>query len=95
MKRINRIPLLLLLLLPLASLAFASCDSEPASISIVQKGDYSELLEAIRSADKSLSAKLALIEDALNTGLADNRQAIQLVQEMLTAKKSLPPSKRL
>ena len=85
MKRINRIPLLLLLLLPLASLAFASCDSEPASISIVQKGDYSELLEAIRSADKSLSAKLALIEDALNTGLADNRQAIQLVQEMLTA----------
>ena len=82
MIRINRILLFLLLSLPLA---LTSCSSEPARISIVQKGDYSELLAAIRSADQSLSAKLGLIENAVSSGLADNQQAVELIEEAIRA----------
>lgn len=82
MIRIKHLLLLPLLLLPLV---FASCDSEPARINIVQKGDYSKLLEAVRSTDQSLSAKLELIENALTGGLAGDRQAIELIEEAIKA----------
>ena len=62
MIRIKHILPLLLLALPLS---ITSCDSEPARIDFVQEGDYSRLLEAVRSADRSLSAKMALIENAM------------------------------
>ena len=80
MIRINHILLPLLILLPLA---FTSCGSEPAQINIVQKGDYSELLEAIRNADKTLSDKLDLIQEAVSSGLAGTQEAVELIVEAL------------
>ena len=83
MTRIIRILLPALILLSLAPLAFQSCKSEPVRIDIVQKGDFSALLEAIRSTDKSLSDKIALIEKAVSDGSADTRQAIELIREAI------------
>ena len=81
MIRNNRI--LLFILLILLPFAFSSCESEPARIEIVEKGDYSVLLEAVRSADQSLSAKLALVEKAVMDGVASDAQVAQLIQEMI------------
>ena len=82
MIRIKHILPLLLLALPLS---ITSCDSEPARIDFVQEGDYSRLLEAVRSADRSLSAKMALIENALRDGLTSDQQVIALIEEALGA----------
>lgn len=83
MIRNNRILLFVLLILP--PFAFSSCESEPAQVKVRLEGDYRGLLEAIRSTDQSLSDKLALVEGAVNSGLASNQQAIQLLQEMIKA----------
>ena len=81
MVRKNRI--LLYILLVLLPFAFPSCESEPARIEVVEKGDYSVLLEAVRSSEQSLSAKLALVAKAALEGLASDAQVIQLIQEMM------------
>ena len=82
MIRINRILFALLLLLPLA---FTSCEGEPAKIDITLESDYSGLLAAIRGVDKSVSDKLALIETAVNSGLADNQAAMKLARDLIAS----------
>ena len=82
MIRINRILFVLLLLLPLA---FTSCEGEPAKIDITLESDYSGLLAAIRGVDRSVSDKLALIETAVSSGLADNQTAMKLARDLIAS----------
>ena len=83
MKKSFKYILMLLLLLPFGTLP--SCMLEPVKIELELDMDYKGLLAAVRDANQSVSAKLALVEEALNSGLASNQQAIQLLQEMIKA----------
>ena len=74
-----------LLFLSVLPLTFTACESEPAQIDITLESDYSGMLAAIRGVDKTLSEKLALIESAWDSGLADNQQALKLVRELIAA----------
>ena len=82
MIRINRILFAFLLFLPLV---FTSCEGAPATIDITLESDDSGLLAAIRGVDKSVSDKLALIENAVNSGLADNQEAIKLARDLIAS----------
>ena len=66
-------------LLLLTPLAFTSCQPEPAKIDITIKSDYSQIIDAIKSVDKTLAQKLAAIETAMQSGFADNKAAQELV----------------
>ena len=77
--------IIILMLLVLTPLTFTACESEPAQIDITLESDYSGMLAAIRGVDKTLSEKLALIESAWDSGLADNQQALKLVRELVAS----------
>ncbi len=74
-----------LLFLSVLPLTFTACESEPAQIDITLESDYSGMLAAIRGVDKTLSEKLALIESAWDSGLADNQQALKLIRELVAS----------
>ena len=65
--------LVMMLLLPLA---FSSCESLHPEMDITMETDFSDIIAAINSSNKSLAEKLALIEAALQKGLADNQTAM-------------------
>ena len=67
------------LLLLLAPLAFTACQPEPAKIDITIESDYSQIIEAIKSVDNTLTQKLAAIETAMQSGFADSKAAQELV----------------
>jgi hypothetical protein len=71
----------LLLSFFMASLAFTACDNGDPEIDITVKSDYSQIVEAVRSANKSLTEKLSLIEAAMSRGFADSREAQELLQQ--------------
>ena len=80
--RIGRL-LFLLLLTPVAPMAFTACDTEPAEIVITMKSDLSKIIEAINDANKSLTEKLSLIESAAGSGFADDAEARKLLQQAI------------
>ena len=59
-----------LFLIILCMLAFTACDNSNPEINIRMETDYSEIIDAIGDANRSLSNKLALIEAAMKNGLA-------------------------
>ena len=69
-----------LAILLLAPLAFSSCENRHPEMDITMGTDFSEIIAAINSANKSLSDKLALIEASLQQGLADNQAAMEQVR---------------
>lgn len=85
MIRNNRILYLLLLFLPLAPLALSSCESGQEKIQIELELDYSGLLAAVQDANRSLTSRMALIESAVNDGLADNQQAMELIRKLIAS----------
>ena len=84
-KRIRPIGLLgaLLLLAPVAPMAFTACDTEPAEITITMKSDFSRIIQAINDANKSLTEKLSLIETATTVGFASDEEAQKLIQQAI------------
>ena len=85
MIRNNRILYLLLLFLPLAPLALSSCESGQEKIQIELELDSSGLLAAVHDANRSLTSRMELIESAVSDGLADNQQAMKLIQELIAS----------
>lgn len=80
-----RLASLLLLLLPFSALVFVACDDGHPEFDFSIEADYSEVIRAIKDSDKSLSDRVALIEAAVNSGLADKQNAIGLINEALNA----------
>jgi len=69
-------PLLLAVLL-----LFSSCEPSPEKLDITIETDYSRLVAAIENVNKSLSERMALLEGALESGLADSQAAVTLVRQ--------------
>ena len=78
-----RYPFLLLALAGL--LVLTSCREEPLSADITLNADYSGVTAALDEMGTSLSDKLARIETAVNSGLADNLEATKQIQAALTS----------
>ena len=78
-----RYPLLLLGLAALLTLT--SCREEPLSADITLDADYSGVTAALDEMGTSLSDKLARIETAVNSGLADNLEATKQIQAALAS----------
>ena len=74
-----------LFLIVLCMLAFTACDNSNPEINIRMETDYSEIIDAIGDANRSLSNKLALIEAAMKNGLAENDALLGLIQEALSS----------
>ena len=74
-----------LLLLSVVLLTFSACENERERIDIALELDYSGLLAAVRDVDKSLSDCLAMIESAVNEGLADNQAAMKLIRDKIAS----------
>ena len=68
-----------------APLAFSSCETRHPDMDITMEADFSEIIAAINSANKSLSDKLALIEASLVQGLADNQAAMAQVRQAVAS----------
>ena len=86
MKRVIRHRITLLaLLLALAPLATWSCEQEPEVIEITVQSDFSQLVAALENADASLSERMALLESAMKSGLADSQAAVALVRQAVQA----------
>ena len=75
----------MLMLCVAAPTFFTSCDNAMPEIEITLTSDYSSILNAITNSSKSLSEKLALIEQTIDEGKIGNQQAIELVQAALRA----------
>ena len=75
----------LLLLLPVAPVAFTACDADPVKVSITMEMDYSQIIEAINSTNQTLSEKLTLIESALSSGFADSKAAQDLLRQAVAS----------
>ena len=67
------------LLLLLAPLTFSACQPEPVKIDITIDKEYSQIIDAITSVDKTLAQKLAAIEAAVQDGFADDKAAKELI----------------
>lgn len=80
MKRIRIIFLSLL-----AAISFTACDNMHPEIDISLNTDYTEILQAISDANRSLAEKLALIEAAAGTGLTLDQSVLDLIREALSS----------
>lgn len=69
----------------LASVVLTACDAEPVKVSVTMESDYSQIIDAINSANQTLTTKMALIESALSQGFADNREAQELLRQALAS----------
>lgn len=76
---------LLLLLLPFATLIFTACDEGHPEFGFSMEADYSEVIKAIKDSDKSLSDRVALIEAAVNSGLAESSSLMDMIKEALAS----------
>lgn len=80
-----RLASLLLLLLPFSALVFVACDDGHPEFDFSIEADYSEVIRAIKDSDKSLSDRVALIEAAVNSGLAESGSMVDLIKEALAS----------
>lgn len=69
----------------LLALSLTACDTLHPEVDIRLKTDYTEILQAISDSNKSLADKMALIQAAAGTGLAQDQTLLQLVQEALAS----------
>ena len=69
----------------LLALSLTACDSKLPEMEIELKTDYTQILQAISDANKSLADKMALIQAAAGTGLAQDQTLLQLIQEALAS----------
>lgn len=74
---------ILLSLALLSALAFPACDTGHPEVDIVLERDFTEVIQAINDANKSLSDKLGLIESAMSSGMLGNQSLLKMVQEAL------------
>ena len=79
MKTVKRV--LLALVLGLAT----SCDVSYPELDIVLERDYTEVIQAINDANKSLTDKLTLIDAAVSNKMAGNLSLLELVQGALAS----------
>ena len=75
----------ILLLGTAAPLTFTACENEHPEISITLTSDYSGIIDAINNVNKTLSEKLALIEQGIKDGNLQNQQALDLIQKAIEA----------
>ena len=75
----------LLMLAPVLPLALTSCQNEHQEINLTVQQGFDGIAEAIRSMDKTLAEKLAIIESAVQNGLADNKTSQELIQQALAS----------
>ena len=80
MKRIR-----IIFLSILAAISFTACDNMHPEIDISLNTDYTEILQAISDANRSLAEKLALIEAAAGTGLTLDQSVLDLIREALSS----------
>ena len=73
----------MLLLLVLVPLTFTACDDGHPELEIFLDADYSEVIAAIKDANRSLSDRVALIEAAVSSGLAESDAMMDLIREAL------------
>lgn len=76
---------LMLLWVLAAPLAFIGCDNGDPMIDITVKSDYGKIIEAINSANKSLTEKMSLIESAMSRGFADGKTGQALLGQAVEA----------
>lgn len=76
---------LMLLWVLAAPLAFIGCDNGDPMIDITVKSDYGKIIEAINSANKSLTEKMSLIELAMSRGFADGKTGQALLGQAVEA----------
>ena len=69
----------------LASAVLTACDAEPVKVSVTMESDYSQIIDAINSANQTLTTKMALIESALSQGFADNKEAQELLRQAIAS----------
>ena len=69
------------LLLMAVVLLFSSCEPATGKLDITIKTDYSELVAKIENANLSLLERMSLLQKAMESGLADNQAAIELIQQ--------------
>lgn len=74
---------IILLLLVLTPLTFTACDDGHPELEIFLDADYSEVIAAIKDANRSLSDRVTLIEAAVNSGLAESDALMGLIREAL------------
>lgn len=74
---------IILMLLVLTPLTFTACDDGHPELEIFLDADYSEVIAAIKDANRSLSDRVALIEAAVNSGLAESDALMGLIREAL------------
>ena len=67
---------LTLFLIPFYTLVFTACDDGHPEFLFSLDADYSEVIKAIKDSDKSLSDRVALIEAAVSSGLAESSSMI-------------------
>ena len=75
----------MLLAFLLLTLVLSSCENRHPEMDITMETDFSEIIAAINSANKSLADKLALIEASLQQGLADNQAAMEQVRQAVAS----------
>ena len=80
MKTVRKLLLALVL-----GLAVPACDISQPELDIVLERDFSEVIQAINDANKSLTDKLTLIDAAFNNKMAGNRSLLELVQGALAS----------
>ena len=76
---------LTLFLIPFYTLVFTACDDGHPEFLFSLDADYSEVIKAIKNSDKSLSDRVALIEAAVSSGLAESSSMIDLIKEALAS----------
>lgn len=61
-----------------------SCSNGDPEIDITVKSDYAKIIEAVNSANKSLTEKLGLIEAAMSRGFASGKEEQELLLQAVT-----------
>ena len=70
----------LLLLAPLSPLTLTSCLSTHPELDITLESDFSDILQSIYDSNRSLTDKMRQIETSMQSGMADNQAAMQMIQ---------------
>ena len=73
--------LLAILLISAGALVVSSCINTPAEIDFSVESDFSQLVGAIENVNKSLEERMSLLEAAMDTGLASDKDALALIRK--------------
>ena len=74
-----------LVLCLVAPLTFTSCSNSHPELDITIESDYSSIIQAIGSVNNTLSEKLALIEQAMKEGFANEQEAQEQIRAVLAS----------